>query len=344
VGSSAIPEVVVFGAGRVGSSNDRSANATPLSHIGAILATDGIRLAAVVDPDQNARDAAQRQWEEKTSAAFVQSFEALGGASPEVVALCTPTATRERDVGRALKVLPKILVVEKPIAPSTASARRILRTARAAGVDIRVNYNRRLDPSTTHFRSLFPGAPVSIIARYGKGLANYASHMVDLLDSWFGPVEFAQATSLERPIGDDIGVSFRMQMKSGLDAHVVSLDRLSFDQFEIDFFFEDRQLSYLAGGAERQVRFAVRDLHYRGYAHLSADPSQTWHGQIGGFAELYRAIQEHLSNAIPLGGCRGGEALHVLQVLDGVRKSGRENGRVVPVDESDSLNNPEILE
>lgn len=201
MGYSAVPEVVVFGAGRIGSTNDSSPNTVPLSHIGAILATEGMRLKAVVEPNQTARDVAARQWDGHTNAAFVPSVAGIGGGSPEVAVLCTPTVSRERDVEVALEVMPRILVVEKPIAPSPEGARRIIGAAEAAGVELRVNYNRRFDPATAHFRSLFPGTPVSIVARYGKGLANYASHMVDLLDVWFGPIRFAQATSPEREIG-----------------------------------------------------------------------------------------------------------------------------------------------
>jgi len=304
---------------------------TPLSHIGAILAVDGVHLKAVVDPSDTARTASSHLWEDRTSALFAQSIKALGDISPNVVVLCTPTSSRERDALEALKLSPNLLVVEKPLATSVESARRILRAAEDAGVALLVNYNRRFDPSTTHFRSLFPGTPVSIVGRYGKGLANYASHMVDLLGAWHGPVTGVQAISDSRALDQDLSVSFRMRFESGPDAYVLSLDDLSYDQFEIDFFFADRQMSYLAGGAERQLRFAKPDIHYRGYKHLTVLPDETWHGQIGGFVELYGAIRDHFSEARPLEGCSGPDAIQGLEVLEAVEESSRKGGQVVRV-------------
>ena len=329
---SGLTEVVVLGAGRIGSANDAVPNTRPLSHVGAILAVDGLQLRAVVEPDDAARRAARDQWVDRTDAVFAESIEALAGESPpDVVALCSPTVSRERDAIDALKLRPRVLVIEKPLTLSTESARRILHAAEHSGVKIIVNYNRRFDPATEHFHSLFPGPPMSVLARYGKGLANYASHMVDLLGAWFGPVVDVQAISECQVLESDLSVSFRMQFKSGLNAFVLSIDGVSYDQFEIDFLFPDRQMSYLAGGAQRELRFAKQDLYYRGYRHLTAVPDATWQGQIGGFVELYRAILAHTKEGHALRGCSGADALRVLQVLEAIGESSREGGKIVRV-------------
>ncbi len=318
-----------MGAGRIGSLNDSRPNSVPLSHVGAALAAGGIRLSAVVEPDAGRRQAAEVQWQGRSQAAFVGSLDALPEKGADVVALCTPTETREDDVAAALTLCPRILLVEKPLAATFEEADRVLHTVDAAGVDLRVNYNRRFDPATHRFQSLFPGAPLSIVARYGKGLNNYASHMIDLFRVWCGPVRAVQALSRVRPLGNDISVSFRLEMDVGVDVYIVSLDNLSFDQFEIDVFFSDRVLSYTAGGAAQLVRTARQDLHYRGFSHLPAEADDVWAGQVGGFREIYEGLRDHLVNGSALGGCTGREALEVQSVIEGVRESASADGRVV---------------
>jgi predicted dehydrogenase len=325
-----LPRLIVMGAGRIGSANDRLGTKTPLSHIGAALAAGTIDLTAVIEPAEAARNSACKLWRARTGARFVGSLEELTDAGVEVVALCTPTETRARDVAAALELAPRLLIIEKPLAPNPDCAARILRAIGEAGVAVLVNYNRRFDPATARFESLFPGQPLRVVARYGKGLVNYASHMVDLFTMWFGPVEAVQATSTERETTNkDVSLSFRLCLKSGLEIQIISIDGATYDQFEIDVLFEDRVLSYLSGGAEQAVRFPRNDLHYRGYSHVPSQPDEVWRGQVGGFLELYQAVGKHFGRGVPIGGCSGTEALEVQQVLWGARESASQEGRLV---------------
>ena len=106
--------VAVVGLGRVGSRNDAHSYPVPLSHVGAVLATPGVRLVGMVDPDPRARAEAGAAWGGRTDVKPSANLADVGPA--EVVALCTPTSSRLVDVRTALALGPRVLVVEKPLA------------------------------------------------------------------------------------------------------------------------------------------------------------------------------------------------------------------------------------
>lgn len=318
-------DAAVVGLGRVGSRNDDVADAEPLSHVGAVLATPGIRLVAMVDSDRHARAAAAARWRDATDAAILASMDDIAPGSVDVVALCTPTARRAEQVAAALALRPRVLIVEKPLAADLVAARSLVRRAAAADVTLRVNYNRRFDPATRAFRDWFSGTPAKAVLRYGKGLHNYASHMVDLLLDWFGPATAVQALG---PAGrGDPNLDFRCRMAAGFDALFVGVDGLGYDQFEIELLFPDRRLEYAAGGALRRLWRPREDVFYRGYAHVPAEAEETETGRVGGFRELYAAVRDHLNMGAPLAGCDGDAAVAGLAVLDAALRSARDGGR-----------------
>ena len=316
----------VIGLGRIGSANDAAPNAVPLSHVGAVLATAGVRLAAMVDVDSAARTRAKSQWSDRTDAPVVASIAELDVAAVDVIAVCSPTASRKEDVAAAIALDPRVVLVEKPLAEDLVTAENIIHHAARAGVTLRVNFNRRFDPASRAFRERFPGPPKKVVLRYGKGLHNYASHMVDLLLDWCGPVTAVQAFDEDTGNGNP---SFRCIMEASFDAVFVGMSGLSYDQFEIDFFFEDLRLEYASGGAERRAWRPVADRLYRGYTQLAHDDSVAEQSIVGGFRETYAAIRDHLRDGAPLGGCGAADAVAGLAVLDAVPRSARARGRLV---------------
>lgn len=325
--------VAVVGLGRIGSRNGHMTGSepqVPLSHVGAVLANPEISLAAMVDLDPAAREDAAQLWQGQTSAPLLESMDEIPSGSVDVVALCTPTAHRGDDVAAALALRPKILVVEKPLAPDLRSTQQLQAAAADAGVALRVNYNRRHDPLTRAFAESFPGVPKKVILRYGRGLFNYASHMIDLLMQWFGPIATVQShdnyAALADKSDDDPNIDFWCRFLNGVETVFVSLDGLGYDQFDIELYFAGQRLSYLSGGAEQRSWQSEADLFYQGYNHLAESVDGASIGQIGGFRELYQNIRQHLEFGQPLEGCDGASAVLVQAVLAATIHSAENGG------------------
>ncbi|MBT5109589.1 MAG: Gfo/Idh/MocA family oxidoreductase, partial [Rhodospirillaceae bacterium] len=176
-------DVVIFGLGRIGARNVNLSKDVPLSHLAAVRMTPGLTLAGLIDPDPAARAAAAALFPETPPDIIVGDASELPLRSGEVVAICTPMQTHEAVLATALKRSPRVVIVEKPLAPNIGAARAMVD---AAGAALRVNFHRRFDPRHRRWKERSPRKPHAIIGRYGKGFFNYGSHMIDLLVDWYG--------------------------------------------------------------------------------------------------------------------------------------------------------------
>lgn len=115
--SSRAPGAAIVGAGLVGR-----------WHAHACRSAGG-RVAAIVDVD----DGAARKLAGPYRAVAARTIDELRGRSGiDVIHICTPAESHERDVMRALS-LKRPLIVEKPVAQSESATERLLASARDAG-------------------------------------------------------------------------------------------------------------------------------------------------------------------------------------------------------------------
>jgi len=316
----------LIGLGRIGAGNSDLAGDAPLSHLAALLRVGGVRIAGLADPDPAARARVAARHPDLVGA-LAADWRDLRIEPGAIVALATPSAGREPMVAALLASRPGLIVAEKPIADDAASAARIARLADAASVALRVNFNRRFDARHRAWRARRPKQPLAVTCRYGKGLLNYASHAVDLLVDWYGPIAEVQALGPLRVFGaGDWTLSFRCRFEAGFDAVFIGLDRLAYDQLDMDIVAADGILEWRAGGASIAWRTPVDGRFYKGYRHLGDVPASADEGPVQGFLELYAAATSFLSSGAVLEGCSGQSAAHVAAVLDAARASAEDRG------------------
>lgn len=300
------------------------------NHLQAALSAGGIDIAALIEPDSAHVEALRAADPRIAGAKHYTGLSDVPAGSLDVIVLCTATARREEDIAAALTLHPRLLLVEKPLAGDSGVAQSLLKAAEEAGVDLKVNFNRRYDASTQrHFQAAITEPPRAAVCRYSNGLLNYASHMVDLLSFWFGDIESVQAIGPKMQAAPDPTVSFRCDMAAGFPAYVLGLPDVDYDQFEIELFLPQRQVQFVANGVEKRVWEAAADLYYPGYAHLRERPDARDDTPTGGFVEYYRALVAAVNSGAPLPGCTGSEALANLQVLEAVHASLDAGGRIV---------------
>lgn len=311
-------DLVLVGLGRMAVGNQELAGNLPLSHADAALAAGGFEIAGLVDPDAARRESAAARF---PGVPVAECLEALPGNTGEVIAICASTGAHADLATRALARSPAVVVVEKPMAAELDSAVALANAVDAAGAVLRVNFHRRFDPRHCHWRDRRPLAPRLIEMRYGKGLLNYASHMVDWLLDWYGEIETVRALPLCVDDGADPSPSFVCYMAGGFEAVVLGVAGLDYDQFEIDILARGERLTLSDGGAEihRQVPYPAK--HYSGYAHLAPEVGAGDTAPVGGFAELYCAIAAHCLGDAPLPGCDHHAGLLNMAVLEAVRRS-----------------------
>jgi predicted dehydrogenase len=183
------------------------------AHLRSICRLPGARLVAVVDPDDDAREAAAR-------AAGASPFPTLEAAltHPEIeaVVVSSPTPLHSEHAVAACRA-GRHVYVEKPLAADLDGGRCVVAAAREAGVTVAVGYNRRLHPAVRQARlALAEGRIGGVVAvrstfcepvpegglpgwkrvrRTGGGvLLDLASHHVDLI-RWLLGREIATASA-----------------------------------------------------------------------------------------------------------------------------------------------------
>jgi len=328
--------VAVSGLGKMGSGYDKDNLGPPLSHIGAIMAMDGMLLTAAFDPSAQVRKNTASQWTELKKTVLREDLAQLESKEADVIVICSPTPTHYKQALVAISKEPKIIVLEKPASCSIQETKTIIDLAEKQNIQIRVNFHRRFDPQLINFQTQMPGIPELVIARYTKGLYNYGSHMVDLMINWFGLPQSVQSFS-SLGAGTDPNLSFVCNFDSGLSFVFTGIDNLNYDQFEADFFFSNTRLELANGGVEKRYYLPTDDLYYKGYRQLQAHNLFFEPKQISGLIAFYENIHNHLLINLPLGGCTGYEALLGQSIIDSAITSALNQNKIISTNNSSQL-------
>jgi UDP-N-acetyl-2-amino-2-deoxyglucuronate dehydrogenase len=208
------------------------------NHFDAIAKIDGLELAAVCDiVPERAREAAERH-----GVPGFESFdEMIASAQCDAVALCTPSGLHPKH-GIIAARAGKHVICEKPMAISLEDADELVRECDAAGVQLFVVKQNRLNPSIqllkraidrgrfgriylanttvrwTRPQEYYDQAPWRGTWEFdGGAIMNQASHYVDLIQWLVGPVEsvMAKTATLARRIeSEDTGIAV-LKFRSG---------------------------------------------------------------------------------------------------------------------------------
>jgi UDP-N-acetyl-2-amino-2-deoxyglucuronate dehydrogenase len=220
-------DVALVGCGRIST-----------NHLDAIARTDGLRLSAVCDTD-TAR--ARTAGEERGVPWFSSLEEMLRGASCDMVSLCTPSGMHAPQGVQAARA-GKHVLSEKPMATTLTAADELVEACDAAGVQLFVVKQNRLNPPIQLLRraidkgrfgriylanvtvrwqrpqEYYDAAPWRGTWEFdGGAIMNQASHYVDLLQWLVGPVESVvakTATQARRIEAEDSGAAV-LRFRSG---------------------------------------------------------------------------------------------------------------------------------
>lgn len=312
--------VAIVGLGRIGAGYDSGKDsALPRSHLGAVIKDKNFKISALIDPNPEAFS----PWKGRISEDdFFSSIESWNG-NADVIVFASPPNNRVQGISGVLSKNPKIIVLEKPMAQNFSHAQEIYTLLQQSTTKSVVNFHRRYDPHYVAVREAVTGVPEKIICRYGKGLDNYASHHIDLIQYWFG--DFASVQTLTEGDNPD----FTAQLKSGARVVFLGVEKTQYDVFDMDIFFSGRHVRIDNGGCDMSVRYAVPDLYYPSYTHLGEQKPLREAGQVSGMTGLYADIADVLSGQ--RGNLRGTtleESLRNMQIIDAVRAS-QEDGRMM---------------
>lgn len=272
-----VRRAAVIGCGRAGSLFDEGPiGLTLLSHAGAYAADPRATLAAAADPDPGKRAAFGERW--GVSALYDSPAALLRAEAPEIVSICTPTATHSQVAAVAVEAGVKAILCEKPLASTVAEGKRMVDLCRTAGVVLAVNHQRRWDPDLIRVQEYLAqgslGAPQRVHATYTRGIVNNGTHLIDLLRWYFGEMKTAVRLDLgptpdraPGPDGDPT-VDARLTPAAGFPIVLEGLDGAAYSAMDVDMYFRHGRILLARGGAVVEHYRAQDSPLYPGFKEL----------------------------------------------------------------------------
>jgi len=318
--------VIIVGLGRIGALYPDAEEGIPRSHLSAIFKDQRYEISGLVENDNKNLAKVQNHWPSLIKTPIFSSlYDIPAECNVDLIVICTPPEHHLEAVKAAILIHPKLILVEKPLALEKDTAEKIAVLAEEAEVTIRINFHRRFDREYRQLKENIVGNPIKLVMYYNKGLFNYASHLVDFLLDWFGPVESVQALDKE------VNPSFCCRMAAGFDAIIVGLDDLEYDQFEVKLIYQDRRIELANGGCQKRIQKPVEGLFYPGYSQLGPAIEIGTDGPVGGLVELYEAAAKYTEGGEEMPGCDAAQACQGLAVLEAVEASVISGRRERPV-------------
>jgi len=317
----------IVGCGRIASLFDsdpkRKGAAT---HAGAYSRHPRVELAAAADLNPQALKAFGERW--NVANLYDDPAKMLREQQLDIVSVCTPTVTHRDIAMMALDAGARAIFCEKPIAASLGQADEMVRRCDEAGVLLAVNHLRRWDPLHHRAKDYVAeslGRVQQVVGYYTAGLANTASHLLDLLRFFFGDVEWAQAISVPDEAATDPCIDARLQFRSGTPATILSMDVKSYLIFQVDIFGTSGRLDIIHSGKEARV-WRVDESHvFSGYQELFEQPDRLTGGLEGMMYHPVADLVECLDTGrAPIS--TGRDGLAALELIFAIRRSARNRG------------------
>lgn len=285
----------LIGTGRIGSALELDPLRTkPHTHAGWYVSHPHILLSSGADTNPDALAAFGEQWGIPPARLYDAYPRMLAEIRPDLVSVCAYAPERVEMAFAALDAGARGLWLEKAVATSVASARRLRDGAAAAGATVVVNHPRSQDP---HYRAAGRviaegrlGALESIHAVFSGHLIHTGTHAWEVLEQWCGPWAevrtWPDPPDREPPVapgGDrphavdegrpgpgaaaDIGGRVHIRFVNGVDAFV-SGGRKSYFVFQFDLVFARGRV--VLGNDVNQVFVTGPSPRYAGFVELAA--------------------------------------------------------------------------
>jgi predicted dehydrogenase len=325
---------VIIGCGRIGSLFDEQPTVAGIqTHAGAYRHCAQTILVGVCDTNASRRDACATFW---SVPSYSNVEELLDTQRPELVSVCGPDATHADTIHAALEC-PSVrgVLVEKPLALDSASARSAVDRAQRQGVAIVVNYTRRFLPSFTRLqRWLRDGGIGDLQLAHGvyvKGLMHNGTHWLDLARYLVG--EIGCVAGRQRLTDDpcDPSLDVELEFAGGGAGSLMALDSAQFSIFEIDLIGTRGRVRITDAGRRFEFHERRASPVFAGYLELQPTSApveaSTHNAMLFVVEDLLRAIDGEPSQ------CAGRDGVRAIELVEAIRASASGGGqRRFPLD------------
>lgn len=334
---------LVIGAGRIGMTlgADRLRE-QPASHARALAENPRIELAGAVDVDPQALAIFAKSYPRAN--VYADLDEAMEREKPDIVAVAVPETAHAPVSASVFAHRPRLVVLEKPVAPNPAAAEAVRRAAARFRVPVQVNHERRFAADYALAKSilargdlgeldcvrarLWSGAPVwkAGAERTGEcSLLHDGTHLVDT-------VRFLPGRELAAPVvdfvhkrrtGTVVRLCFHYLLAKNVFVHMELAGNKKVFDFEIELSGDRGRLNIGNGFLRLYTR--APSPFYSGFHSLRRDRSAKRPAKTGYLSRMVQNCVDFLDGKAELGSplAEGIKTLEDLYKVVGRLKSGK---------------------
>jgi len=256
---------LIIGAGQIAGGFDNPTDKAILTHAHAYIEHSGFNLLGFFDVDFSCATKMAEKW-------GCNGFKTLEEVKNiDVVSICTPDKFHLSSLKEALKLNPKLVFLEKPLADDLNEAKEILEISKKT--PILVNYSRRF---VAEFQDLAEkiqngelGEFLSGNGYYGKGFIHNGSHMTNLIDLLLGKIK---KTEILEQFNDffenDPTKTVILTLVNDKKIIMQGINCNNFTIFELDLIFQKSRIRILDGGQKIEIYEVKESKKYSGYKNL----------------------------------------------------------------------------
>ncbi len=329
-------KVGIVGLGRVASTYDDDPLVKGVyTHTGAYSINPETKIVAGADIDREKLDAFGKKW--NVASLYLDYNEMFKNEELDIISVCTGVDIHYDIVKEAAKYDIKAIYCEKPMTDTLEKADEIVDLCRKKNIVLAVNHFRRWDYGFQSIKKYIDEKKIGNIQKvkvyYTKGILNNGSHAVDLLNYFFGKVEYLWSYySYKEKNLDDPTLDVYLKFKNGLSGILMGLDADYFSIFEIDILGTKGRISIKDGGNRFEYYKVQESDKFLGYKELFKE-ELPFTPQLG--SAMPQAVSDILecikTGKKPL--CSGEDARNSLLVILSAIKSVNNQGKKIFISE-----------
>lgn len=262
--------VLIIGAGKIGSFFDDPKSKNILTHAHAFSLHKGFNLLGFVDKDKKKALKAAKKWNTKAYDNIKKAFKL---DKIDVVCVTASTDMHQTILAEVSKYPVKLILLEKPIAKTFDESKKILKLCDKTKIPIAINYIRRFLPEFEKIKkdidSGIYGNFINGTGYYGKGMLNNGSHIIDLLNFFFDRIsDFKVIDSFNDYSANDLTVTSVLTLSNKKSFIMQGINSKLFTLFEMDLIFEKQRVRIIESGQKIEFYRITENKNLKGYRNM----------------------------------------------------------------------------
>jgi predicted dehydrogenase len=272
--------VGIVGLGNIGFAYDLESPSSIRTHARAAASHASTELVWGVDIDPATRSGFESEYGVAT---FDNASAAISTKPVDILIVAVSVEHRAELWPLLRQSKPELVISEKPLGASIEESTAVANACVAAGIGLLVNYPRRYTQATQRAKNLISAGDLGKFETghvwYGRGVANNASHLINMLIHVLGApweVDYVTNRKTEYPNGD-VDTSFVL---SNADSNLVftPTDSTNFSLAEVDLVFGQGRLRFVDHGYSLIEQVGLVSSSFAGYTELPAESVNTGTG------------------------------------------------------------------